>query len=289
MREKRYEEACSAFEASEALEHAAGTLVNWGVCLEAQGKTASAWRVFRESLALGQARPDEARERFARERLARLGPLVCRMRLVPTSANPPDTIVMLDESELDAGAAGGPILLDPGEHTLEVAAPGRQAWLRTFSSSDDDCMNVMQVPALAPEAPHLALGAATPAGPPRSLAHDRRSGGDALRRTGLTLAVGLFAGGVVGTTYFGLRARAAWSERQAHCPAHRCDADAVARSDDATRFAHAADISVAVAGAALGAGVYFALFAHGPRAAEPAHLAISPAPRGARIDWGTAF
>lgn len=291
MSEGRLDEACSAFQESERVERAAGTLVNWGVCLEAQGNLASAWRVYRESLELARSQPDETRERFARERLALLEPLVCRVRVVANASNPPGTVMTLDATELDPAAAAVPIPLDPGVHTLEVAAPGRQAWIGHFTSSNEDCADVVQVPELAPVPAAVVPAPDRPvaATEQRTQAPPRAAHGAVARRVGLTLSAGLFSGGLVGTAYFGLHARAAWSERETHCPAHRCDAVAVVRGNEAARAARAADVSAVVAVAALGAGIYFALSPRASSGAERARVEIRSGPHGGQVSWSTVF
>src|SRR5262245_13643795 len=87
MLEGRFEAACEAFAQSQSLDPAAGTLVNWAVCLEARGQTASALTAYFAALASVRSQADPERELFIRQRITVLEPRVCRVTIaVPTDA-----------------------------------------------------------------------------------------------------------------------------------------------------------------------------------------------------------
>src|SRR6187399_1906805 len=96
MAEQRFDVACGAFAESQKLDPAAGTLVNWGACLEAQGKNASAVEAYRASLASTQPGTDGERERFVGDRIAALEPRLCSVTVAVPPKPPAGTQVLLD-------------------------------------------------------------------------------------------------------------------------------------------------------------------------------------------------
>ena len=129
----RFAEACPKFEASQQLDPGLGTLLNLADCYEKVGKTASAWAEYRDALPLARAAGSKVRLDLATSRAAalesRLSKLTIRVSSA-TSAVPGleirrDGAVML-QAELDSA-----LPVDPGSHTLEASAPGKQRWSTT--------------------------------------------------------------------------------------------------------------------------------------------------------------
>src|SRR4051812_17828672 len=115
---------------------------------------------------------------------------------------------------------GSPIPLDPGPHTIEAVAPGKQKWSSTVQLTDAAKLSV-DVPALTP----LAAGPASPAEPtaktiaaPPLEQGAHTSAGSAQR----TAAIVVGAAGVVGLgigAVFGLGASSKWSDAKTKCTA----------------------------------------------------------------------
>ncbi len=115
-----YAKACPLFEESQKLDPAGGTLLNWALCLEKEGKLASAVSTFelaRERAGIDR-RPDRADE--ARAHVAALRPRVPLLTVTFGSTKPEDGHLSLDGKELPASAVGVALPLDPGPHTLRL-------------------------------------------------------------------------------------------------------------------------------------------------------------------------
>src|SRR5262249_54770458 len=78
----RYAEACPKFAESQRLDPGAGTLLNYGDCLEKLGKVASAWGAFREAVMLASRVGDEKRRVEATRRADLLEPRLSRLTIV---------------------------------------------------------------------------------------------------------------------------------------------------------------------------------------------------------------
>jgi len=274
--------ACAAFAESQKLDPAAGTLVNWGACLEAQGKLASALEAYRKSLSTTEPGTDPDRARFVGERIAALEPRLCHVTVAVRGA-PTGVRVLLDATPLDASRWNAPLPTDRGPHRVEVSAPGYRDWAATFTLDSDGAVQVVAVPSLARELPPPSIPPTRPvlpAAPPPS---------DRARRVGLAVAGGVALAAAASTVYFGVRAASAWDERQAHCPAHRCDETAVAASERAANLALAADVAGAVTVAALGVGVYFALSSAHATAPARARVVLRGGLDRAQVQWRGEF
>src|SRR3954466_14533076 len=78
--EHKYAEACPKFSESLRLDSGVGTMLYLADCYEKVGQTASAWGQFREAAAIAK-RQNDAREKIARERAARLEPKLSRLSI----------------------------------------------------------------------------------------------------------------------------------------------------------------------------------------------------------------
>ena len=100
--------ACSKFEESHRLDPLPGVLLNLAVCHEKQGRTATAWSEFQQSL--GQAKIDDRvdREELAAERIAALEPRLIRLtvKVAPETAALEGLIVSRDETTLSRAVWG---------------------------------------------------------------------------------------------------------------------------------------------------------------------------------------
>ena len=131
MELKKYSEACAALQASDRLDTAVGTLLNLGRCFELNGQTASAWSTFSEAAAMARRTGQPQRAELAENQRERLWPLVPKV-IITVKQHDRSMKVLLDGEELAAGALGLPLAVDPGEHRLEVSAPGKLSESRTF-------------------------------------------------------------------------------------------------------------------------------------------------------------
>jgi len=160
----KYADACPKFEASEQLDPGLGTLLNLAECYEKIGKTASAWAEYREAIPLARASGSKVRQDLATERAAALESRLSMLtiRAMGGSEEASGLEIRRDGVPVQPAELGSPIPVDPGPHTIEAAAPGKQKWSSTVQVTDAARLAV-EVPALTP----LATSAAPPTQAPK--------------------------------------------------------------------------------------------------------------------------
>jgi hypothetical protein len=248
----KYAEACPKFEASEQLDPGLGTLLNLADCYEKLGKTASAWAEYREAIPLARAAGSKVREDLAIERAkaleSRLSMLTIRALGGEDSAG---LDIRRDGIPVLPAELGSPIPVDPGPHTVEAVAPGKQKWTSTVQLRDAQKLEV-EVPALvaSDHASAVAVGAEKPVvAPPVEQSAQPNS-------SQRTTAIVVGAVGVVGVglgTIFGLGASSKWSDAKSHCSAYPygCDAEGLDARSSANSKATISTVAFIVGGAAL--------------------------------------
>jgi len=249
----RYSEACPKFEASEQLDPGLGTLLNLADCYEKLGKTASAWAEYREAIPLARAAGSKAREDLATQRAKALESRLSLLtiRALGGGADSEGLDIRRDGVPVLPAELGAPIPVDPGPHTVEAAAPGKQKWSSTVHLSDAQKLEV-EVPALVASAQPKAAAAAAEkpvAAPPAEPAAKSGSG----QRTA---AVVVGAVGVVGVglgTVFGLSASSKWSDAKSGCSAYPygCSSEALDARSAANSKATISTVAFIAGGVAL--------------------------------------
>jgi hypothetical protein len=126
MKEKKYAEACAAFEQSQKLDPQIGTLYNLGACYAQLGKIASAWTAYRE---VGQRDTNAGRKKEANRRAKELEPKLPKLLLAIAPA-PPGLAVAMNGIDV-TGLVGTETPVDPAEYKLKATAPGYAAWETT--------------------------------------------------------------------------------------------------------------------------------------------------------------
>src|SRR6185503_9628395 len=112
------------FTESYAADPAPGTLINWALCEEKLGRSATAVELLRlADQTLPANHPKRAGLVKHAESLAKRAPL---LRLRVTSALPAGASVTMDGAGLDTNAFARGVLGDPGPHVIEIRAPGRE-------------------------------------------------------------------------------------------------------------------------------------------------------------------
>jgi len=118
--------ACAKFEASQRLDPGVGTLFNLADCKEALGDLAAAWVHLREAEEDLASRHYDDRIEFARKRLAEIEQRLPRLRVRLALNAPADTRVLRNGALLPPGSLGSALPVNPGEHVLEISAPGHE-------------------------------------------------------------------------------------------------------------------------------------------------------------------
>lgn len=244
-------EACAAFDESQRLDPAGGTLLRLALCHETEGKLATSWLEFLEVVrvskeAAGDPAKLQERVRLAREHLASIEPRVPRVIVsVPPLARVDGLRVTANGLPRNAGTWGVALPVDPGDVEIVATAPGRQTFRAALQVTEGQHPTV-EVPTLQLEGPQRPPSPEPPA---------PRTHGSGLRPVGVAVgALGIVALGV--GTYFGLHAISRWNDANRICPGTTCaDPSGVSAASDALQSAHVADGTVAGGAVAVVAGV----------------------------------
>lgn len=130
---EKYETACATLEESYGIDANLGTLMALGDCLERWGKLHSAALRFEALIAAVSANATASAYRagqleYARSALARLGPRIPALHLILPTPGEPELRVQLDGQTLELAPPEQEVALDPGRHSIETQAPGREPW-----------------------------------------------------------------------------------------------------------------------------------------------------------------
>jgi tetratricopeptide (TPR) repeat protein len=281
----KYVEACPKFEASQELDPGLGTMLNLAECYEKTGRTASAWAEYREAISLARAAGSKTREDLATERAQALEERLSTLtiRAMSGQGSSAELEVRRDGVAVQPAELGAPIPVDPGEHTIEAQAPGKQPWSAKVQVGDASKIQI-DIPALQPIA---AATASASAPPPLALATsappaDEPSSGSAQRTAGL-VAGGVGIVGVGLGAFFGLQASSKWSDAKDQCTAgnYGCTRDALELRSSAQSSANLSTAAFVAGGALLAAGTVLYLTA--PTKQKRASVALGLGPTAAFV------
>jgi hypothetical protein len=245
----RYAEACPCFIASERLDHGVGTMLNLADCQEKNGQTASAWAGFRAAAAAANAEKQPDREEIAREREIALLPQLAHLAILPPQQGlPPGSEVHRDGILVSPWLWSSPVPVDPGDHVVVVAAPGKVDYSITVHVPKQPPMTIVaRVPALQ-DRPAPPPKAPVTVAPPNATLHPRAKVGLALVGLG---GAGVIAGALLGVKALGLKSDSATDCHQSNL----CNGTGVGVLSRAVAFGNASTIAFIAAGAALTGGL----------------------------------
>jgi hypothetical protein len=242
--------ACPLFAESNRLDLALGTSMNLAACEEHIGKLASAWERYRGLLEA--LPPNDDRRTFVAESATRLERVVPKLTVLP--AVPPAAGATLTRDGIDLGGAsvGVALPVDPGEHSIVVAAPRHAARRYVVTLSPGQQLTL-----------HTDVGEpiieAAPAGGPR------RTGA----RTAGWIVGAVGVGAVAVGSVLGILALSKRSASDSLCTMGVCrDQAALDDYDVAKSAALAADIALAVGVVSVAVGGYL-LFTSSAKAQPP--------------------
>ena len=275
----KFTEACPKFEASQQLDPGLGTMLNLAECYEKTGRTASAWAEYREAIPLARSAGSKARLDLATERAQALQERLSTLTIRAMSGDDEGVHleVRRDGVALQEAELGSPIPVDPGEHVIEAAAPGKQPWTSKVQVGSDAAKVSVDIPKLQTTGGSAATpaAAAVTTTPESSPPPSDKPAGSAQRVTGL-----VFGGvGVVGLglgTFFGLQASSKWSDAKAKCTdyPYGCSGDAADARSSAHSGATVSTVAFVAGGALLATGVVLYLTA--PKKKESVALRVGP-------------
>ncbi len=133
-----WDAACPMFEQSHKLDPSPGALLNLAGCAEHAGRVATAWSLLKDARSLNSdtastKRRDEI-ERFVAAGLARLEPRIPTLAI--RVASPPAAVRVLRDARDVSASLDKALPVDPGEHVIEVTAPGYASVRRSLSVAE---------------------------------------------------------------------------------------------------------------------------------------------------------
>jgi hypothetical protein len=241
-----YASACPALERSEALDPGIGTEFNLARCYELAGRLASAYRAYEAVQTATHAAGQTDREGVARALAAALEPRIAHVMVhLPEGAPPPGFELRCDGVAIDKGPWDTALPVDPGEHTLEAAAPSTTPFKATFVVEREAQLVSVDVPLFATRP--LLTPAPALSSPLRERATQAGTSFGARRGLALALAGLAIAGAGVGT-YYGVKALSRASQASPFCDASGCDPTGFSLRGEARWAGDASTVSFTIGG-----------------------------------------
>jgi hypothetical protein len=282
MAQHRYAEACAVFERSETLRTTIGIMLNLADCYEQAGRGASAWSMFHEAV-LAARKAHDAREAFALQRIAALEPKLVRLTIdASTLSAVPGAEVRIDGKGLDIKQWGTGVPVDPGRHTVDAQAPGKQPWSMTFDAASSMTIGVPRLQGLRSESASQTPNETETGAQPPPVDQSTRLGPE--RKLALVAAsvgvVGLAIGSVFGAISMSKHDGAA-----SHCTNrdNPCDPTGVALGGEAQSAGDVSTVAFVLGAAAVAGGITLWLIAPSTHATPDVALVTSAGPQGAGL------
>lgn len=241
-----YEKACPAFLAYFEADPSPAALFTLAECEARWGKPARALTHFETFVRISADAPaspvQEQRARMAYEHIAKLSALVGKVLPVVGPGVDGSAAIRLD-GELVATPVTYPIVVEPGEHVLELSTGSGAHFEKRFTIAAGESRRIELDGAEAP----------TPPPPPPSRERGREIGLPVFAAGGVAGA-GILVGSIFGALAWGQR-----STIDAHCPGRVCDDEGRSSVDRGQGFATVSTIGFAIGlvGAAAAAVLYF--------------------------------
>lgn len=201
MKDDKCPQAVPKFLHSQQLDPSAGTLANLATCYVRLGRTASAWRAYRQALEAADKENDQEVRQRVLKAISILDPRLTKLRLISSRATVPLSITL--NGEPLAPDEAFPVPLDPGENVIEAVAPGRKPWRHKVDASEQGATIVIEVPELP-------------------VAREPKAQPD--YRRAAVVVVGLGAAALAVGSVLGLSARSDYDESGRYCRYDHCNA-----------------------------------------------------------------
>jgi hypothetical protein len=278
IKQGNFAEACPKFEMSQRVEPAVGTMLYLAECYEKTNRTASSWAMFREAASLAETSGQTERMKTAQARAARLEPRLAWLTVeVAKDALVPGFSIRRNGALVSNELTGTPIPVDPGEVTVEAAAPGRLPFSTKVKVAAKARMVVTiptlqpapeatpaVVPPVAAEASGVAPVPATSAPPPATQPPASSAAAAPVDHASpipwVVGGAGVVALGV--GSFFGLKAISNANDAREICPKGVCNEEqGQTAASDAQTQAKISNVCFALGAAAVATGVvlYFVL------------------------------
>jgi hypothetical protein len=259
-------EACPKFEESQRLDPRIGTQFNLADCYERLGRTASAWTNFVDVASSTKAAGQADREQVARDRASALERKLTRVTIRVDTGGVTGLHVTRDGTELGQPLWGTPLPIDPGEHAIEVSAPGKITWKSRFTVGSTASTSTVNVPVLAddpaafkkPEGEHTA----PLVGPSGPVGADQAQGSGTGQRIAGGVIGGVGVAGIVVGSIFGSTAKTRFDASKPLCRTPTlCSSEGLDLVSQAKSAATVSTIGFVAGGALLVGGVVVFLLA----------------------------
>jgi hypothetical protein len=262
--QNNYAEACPKLEESQRLEPTAVAQFWLADCYEHVGRTASAWSSFLNLAATARRNGGpkaEEREKVAKERANAIAPKLTQLAIsVPDAVKVPGLVIKRDGESVHSGQWGSPVPVDPGNHTIEASAPGKQTWTKTQDVEGVGQIVTIQVDPLGDTPAQVTAPApgGAPSPVPNAPPKTEPARSSPLKTAGLVVGAVGIAGLGVGAVFGVLAMSKNSNANDSHCGAafggtNNCDSTGLSLRSDAVKFGNVSTVSF-IAGGVLAAG-----------------------------------
>jgi hypothetical protein len=271
---------------SARLDPKVGTLASLAVCEERLGHLAEAHARWQQARALATATND-ARRPLTESEIARLDRSVPKLSIELRGPRPPGLVLKADELEVGPGMLKAPLPVDPGEHTVSAAAPGKKPWSQQVHTEADGKVTVVAVGPLedapATAGPAEGAGGAGTAGATEKPAGGSAGGGPSSQRTTGIVVTGIGVAGLAVGGAFGVQALHLKSERSKFCDANNVctSGQGLTLDHDARTAATVSTIAMVAGGVVAAGGLVLVLTA--PRRSPAPTVGVAFQPGGAQL------
>jgi tetratricopeptide (TPR) repeat protein len=285
MKAGKFKEACEAFEKSQKLDPANGTLFNLAGCHEKIGKLASAWVAYRD---LAQRDTNAKRKSESAKHAKDLDKRIPKLLL--TAANPPAgmTVTLDGADALPLVGIENPV--DLRDYKVVASAPGFQPFETVVAVKTEgktitvklELEKIETAGATKPATREPRKTIEQPIADTPARSHRTRNGAIVTALGGVAVGVGLV---------FGVKAKGKWDDAEALCPDKQCPTDDAKTAgdvltDDARSAATLSTVFVVGGAAAAAVGIYF--MATGNSSTTTA-LRVVPTTDGGAVVFGGRF
>jgi hypothetical protein len=168
MGQKKFAEACEAFDASQKLDPSIATMLNQADCREQNGQLATAWGLFLDAERQTRSSSDRSAAnlgKVATQRAAKLEARLSKLTIVVAAdAKLAGLQVMRNTDAVDSATWNRELPIDGGTYTITAKAPGHKDFSTSITVGVEKDAKSVTVPKLAdaPAAPVVAQQPTTP-------------------------------------------------------------------------------------------------------------------------------
>jgi len=154
MTQKKFAEACAAFERSQQLDPRVSTLLNHADCREKNGQLVTAWGLFRDAKHQTRAETDAAatqRHGVAAARADKLEPRLSKLSIdIAPGRQLAGLEILRGANRVEPDAWNHALPIDGGTYQITARAPGHVEWSTSVVVKPEGDKQVIEVPKLEP-------------------------------------------------------------------------------------------------------------------------------------------